>query len=220
MGGFVCIFQQSKLSPDPVWFKSLVLYDQEILYSEYSEVEAPSPKTFNVQHHDIAFPCFKFNFWVKYGAKISYEIEPTGWGRVSLQSRDPKNEIHCTHARINWDLNNAFPWSVRNALLGSHFVRPGAATRFWNVGDLDCLLRYPNVWAGIRLECRISLISDIISNTAGRKSSSQDEVQEQVTEVALLLFETCVIMLYLFYTYGKQDHAAISKESALKLALG
>ena len=36
------------------------------------------------------------------------------------------------------------------------------ATRFWTVGDLDCLLCYPNVGAGIRLECRNTLSSDII----------------------------------------------------------
>ncbi len=36
-----------------------------------------------------------------------------------------------------------------------------------NVPDLDCLLRYPNVRAGIRLECRNTLSSDIIVNGSG-----------------------------------------------------
>ena len=29
-------------------------------------------------------------------------------------------------------------------------------------GDLECLLRYPNIGAGIRLECQITLLSDIL----------------------------------------------------------
>ncbi len=36
------------------------------------------------------------------------------------------------------------------------------ATCFWNVGDFDCLLCYPNVGTSVRLECRITLNSDII----------------------------------------------------------
>ena len=75
-----------------------------------------------------------------------YEIEPVVWGRVGP---DPRLQPQVDTARG----------------LG----RPGAATRFLNVGDLDCLLRYPNVGTGIRLECRIMLSSDIISD----KSANQ-----------------------------------------------
>ena len=70
-----------------------------------------------------------------------YEIETAVWGRVGP---DPRLQPQVDTARG----------------LG----RPGAA----NVGDLDCLLRYPNVGAGIRLECRITLSSDIIWPSYGQ----------------------------------------------------
>ncbi len=45
------------------------------------------------------------------GCKL-YLVNPDfdlGSTRNSLRSEDPKIDIRCTHARTNWDHNNAFP---------------------------------------------------------------------------------------------------------------